>query len=120
MAEESASPSDPLDPSATPQDASAAIPDAPAAEPAAAADAAPAINAAPDASPTIDAASIATGASADLIGENGVIDQAAIDELLKQANFEDPSALPPVSARGSVLRTVDGGLACDSQRHCNS
>src|SRR5438105_2825989 len=28
------------------------------------------------------------------MGEGGAFDQAAIDELLKQANFEDPTALP--------------------------
>ena len=36
------------------------------------------------------AASIADPAG----GDDGAFDQAAIDELLKQANFEDPSALP--------------------------
>jgi flagellar motor switch protein FliN/FliY len=52
--------------------------------------ASPAANAAPAAA--ADPFAAATG---DGVPE---LDQAAIDELLKQANFEDPSALPPEAA----------------------
>jgi flagellar motor switch protein FliN/FliY len=87
MAEEAASPSDPLDPSATPQE-EPAISDAAPSEPVVAGDVAP----------TIDPTAVAAGGAPEIVGDNGVIDQAAIDELLKQANFEEPSALPAADA----------------------
>jgi flagellar motor switch protein FliN/FliY len=106
----------PVDPSATPATAPvepvAAAPEAaPAAD--APADAA-ADQAALDALNAVTSAEAATaetptadspggdGAAADpfatAAGDSGGFDQSAIDELLKQANFEDPSALPPEAA----------------------
>ncbi len=51
---------------------------------------------APATTPAADPFTAAGGASAEL-------DQAAIDELLKQANFEDPAALPPEAAAAAAL-----------------
>ena len=55
-----------------------------------------------EAVPAADAtAAAAPGADPFAAGADGAIpelDQTAIDELLKQANFEDPSALPPEAA----------------------
>ena len=119
--------SNPVDPSATPATppiepvaaAAEAAPagDAPAADAVPAADAAPvdaaADQAAVDALAAVTSAEAATSetpaadapagdaAAADpfaaAVGDAG-FDQSAIDELLKQANFEDPTALPPEAA----------------------
>src|SRR5579872_3409936 len=69
----------------TPEAASAAAP-----APAAPAADAPAPAAGAEVAPEIDAAALA--ASVDVMS-NEALDQVSIDELLKQASFEDPAAL---------------------------
>ena len=44
------------------------------------------------------------------MADMGMIDQAAIDELLKQANFEDPSAIPGGSATTVLPETSNFDL----------
>lgn len=103
MAEESGSPApsagDPpsVSPSETPAGATpaAATPaaEAPTSESAAAtpsADAPPATASAAE----IPATDAAAAPESEIVNGDGMIDQAAIDELLKQANFEDPAAIP--------------------------
>lgn len=46
----------------------------------------------------VASATEAAAAESNIVDEGGEIDQAAIDELLKQANFEDPSAIPGAAA----------------------
>src|SRR3954466_5833143 len=96
----------PNDPAITPTDASAADPSA--VDPSAAA---PMID--PEALAQALGASIpeadapADGAAADpfaaALSGSGEFDQSAIDELLKQANFEDPSALPADAVAAASL-----------------
>lgn len=91
MAEESGSPAPPAgDPPVENPAAATAPPESPLADAAAVAPTDTAV--AETAAGGADAA--VTGTEADLVSDNGMIDQAAIDELLKQANFEDPSAIP--------------------------
>ncbi|HEX3357481.1 MAG TPA: flagellar motor switch protein FliN [Tepidisphaeraceae bacterium] len=90
-----APPSDPLEPAATTETPSteasaAATPPAEAAPPEPAAVELPAGEA-----PATESASAATATA---VADDGAFDQAAIDELLKQANFEDPSTLPADAA----------------------
>jgi flagellar motor switch protein FliN/FliY len=94
MAEESA-------PASSPEPQPAAAAPAPA-EPAVSAPAPEAATAAPaaDAAAPESAAPAAEGSAAAVATESadGAFDQSAIDELLKQANFEDPSAMPGPAA----------------------
>src|SRR4051812_23776567 len=120
MADDPAPPNDSA--STNPGDAAAADPpvvDPAAVDPLAAAPA-PADASAVDASaaaPTIDPDALAAalgasmpepeGAAADpfaaALSGSGEFDQSAIDELLKQANFEDPTALPPDAVAAASL-----------------
>jgi flagellar motor switch protein FliN/FliY len=89
MAEESGSPVPPAgDPPAESQ-AEAPTGATPAAE-VSTAESAPAAASAAE----IPADAAAAGTESELVNDNGMIDQAAIDELLKQANFEDPASIP--------------------------
>ncbi len=88
MAEEPAPPSDPLEPAATSETPPAEIP--PTEIPAAAT---PPAEAVPCLKLQLERRGAATA-----VADEGAFDQAAIDELLKQANFEDPSTLPADAA----------------------
>jgi flagellar motor switch protein FliN len=88
MAEEPAPPSDPLEPAATSETPPTEIPAA----------ATPPAEVAPTEAPAAEAAAPEGAGAATAVADEGAFDQAAIDELLKQANFEDPSTLPADAA----------------------
>jgi len=82
-----------------------AIPSEPAASAPAEAIAAAPVEAAPVEAASVVTAPVETVPAADALP--GDVDQAAIDELLKQANFEDPSAVSPDAAAAIAAAPFD-------------